>query len=418
MTAEIAILNKQGVALSADSAVSVGSRKVYNSANKLFAMSCSQPVGVMIYGNAQFMGIPWETIIKFYRSRYLMDRCFSHLQEYADDFEKFLTETALFNHEHETLFVRHQAHFLSQKVREGIKKRVVTHIDLHGSIDGITTAKCVSDEISSKVAELKGLESHKAFTGKVRKAIADQHKAAIEEVVRQTIENLPLTKKDENSFVGAIIESIGKTKSWGGVTGVVIAGFGEKDIYPAVTDMSIEGRTHGFLKASRSSASKVDLNTRAIIKPFAQREMVDTFMRGMDPSFFNNLHSALKLILHKVPERLASNHGVTLPIGSEDKIRADLDDLLESFTREILQVQKQSFVDPVLDSVESLPLDELAAMAEALVNLTSFKRRVTMVQESVGGPIDVAVISKGDGFIWIKRKHYFTPDLNHQFFER
>ena len=31
-------------------------------------------------------------------------------------------------------------------------------------------------------------------------------------------------------------------------------------------------------------------------------------------------------------------------------------------------------------------------------------------------PIDVAVISKGDGFIWIKRKHYFNPALNHQFF--
>ena len=63
-----------------------------------------------------------------------------------------------------------------------------------------------------------------------------------------------------------------------------------------------------------------------------------------------------------------------------------------------------------------LPKDELAAMAESLVNLTSFKRKVSMEVESVGGPIDVAVISKGDGFIWIKRKHYFEPELNQQFF--
>jgi hypothetical protein len=34
----------------------------------------------------------------------------------------------------------------------------------------------------------------------------------------------------------------------------------------------------------------------------------------------------------------------------------------------------------------------------------------------VGGPIDVAVISKGDGFVWIKRKHYFKPELNPGFF--
>ena len=27
-----------------------------------------------------------------------------------------------------------------------------------------------------------------------------------------------------------------------------------------------------------------------------------------------------------------------------------------------------------------------------------------------------SLISKGDGFIWIKRKHYFEPELNQQFF--
>ena len=36
----------------------------------------------------------------------------------------------------------------------------------------------------------------------------------------------------------------------------------------------------------------------------------------------------------------------------------------------------------------------------------------------MGGPVDVAVISKGDGFIWIKRKHYFSPELNIRYFER
>lgn len=57
-----------------------------------------------------------------------------------------------------------------------------------------------------------------------------------------------------------------------------------------------------------------------------------------------------------------------------------------------------------------------AAMAESLVNLTSFKRKMSMDAETVAGPIDVAVISKGDGFIWIKRKHYFERELNPQFF--
>ncbi len=63
-----------------------------------------------------------------------------------------------------------------------------------------------------------------------------------------------------------------------------------------------------------------------------------------------------------------------------------------------------------------LPKDELAATAEALVQLASFKRRVVLGAETVKGPIDVAVISKGDGFVWIKRKDYFPPEINQHFF--
>jgi hypothetical protein len=66
--------------------------------------------------------------------------------------------------------------------------------------------------------------------------------------------------------------------------------------------------------------------------------------------------------------------------------------------------------------VGSLPKDELAAVAEALVSLTALKRKISLDTETVGGPIDVAVISKGDGFIWVKRKHYFDARLNPQFF--
>lgn len=83
----------------------------------------------------------------------------------------------------------------------------------------------------------------------------------------------------------------------------------------------------------------------------------------------------------------------------------ELDDALTKHKREF-------HVDPILEVVAMLPKDDLASMAESLVNLTVLKRRISTDQETVGGPIDVAVISKGDGFIWIKRKHYFTKDLN------
>ena len=72
----------------------------------------------------------------------------------------------------------------------------------------------------------------------------------------------------------------------------------------------------------------------------------------------------------------------------------------------------------IMDTVAWLPKEDLAATAEALVGLTSLWERVTPGSETVGGPIDVAVISKGYGLVWIKRKHYFDPALNFRYFER
>ena len=86
-----------------------------------------------------------------------------------------------------------------------------------------------------------------------------------------------------------------------------------------------------------------------------------------------------------------------------------LQEVLEAY------IQREQ-VSPVVDTVRFLPKDELVEMAETLVNLTSFRQRMSPDAETVGGPVDVAVISRGDGFIWIKRKHYFQAELNHQFF--
>ena len=71
-----------------------------------------------------------------------------------------------------------------------------------------------------------------------------------------------------------------------------------------------------------------------------------------------------------------------------------------------------------MEVVQNLPKEKLGGMAEAMVNLTSLKRRVSLDQETVGGPVDIAIISKGDGFVWIKRKHYFDAALNPSYINR
>ena len=73
---------------------------------------------------------------------------------------------------------------------------------------------------------------------------------------------------------------------------------------------------------------------------------------------------------------------------------------------------------PIIQSVSSLPIEELALLADSMINITSLRRKVAIDRNigTVGGSIDVSIISKGDGFIWLKRKHYFERKYNPQYF--
>ena len=83
----------------------------------------------------------------------------------------------------------------------------------------------------------------------------------------------------------------------------------------------------------------------------------------------------------------------------------------------IQTVSNDVFVSPIIDSVTSLPIDELALFTESMINITSVRRRVAIDGNigTVGGPIDVAIVTRGDGLIWLKRKHYFEAKKNPQF---
>lgn len=98
MTAIVGILNKSGIAIAADSAATISngrSRKILNTETKIFRLSKTYPVSVMVYGSTTFMRTPWELIIKQY-SRKCGSKGRDTLKEYVDDFLKFLREEKYF----------------------------------------------------------------------------------------------------------------------------------------------------------------------------------------------------------------------------------------------------------------------------------------------------------------------------------
>lgn len=54
--------------------------------------------------------------------------------------------------------------------------------------------------------------------------------------------------------------------------------------------------------------------------------------------------------------------------------------------------------------LEFYNFEVMAALAECLIDLTGFQHILNFDPEEVGSLIDVTVISKNHGFIWISRK--------------
>ncbi len=165
---------------------------------------------------------------------------------------------------------------------------------------------------------------------------------------------------------------------------------------------------------------KIDFENTAAVIPFAQHEMVDTFMEGINPDYKRIIGESLNELLVnytiEILDKLESSKSKEEKDELKEKLLATSKGMLKRLNKEFEKYRKEEFSNPVVAVVSSLPKDELASMAESLVNLTSLKRRVSLELETVGGPIDVAVISKSDGFVWIRRKRYFEQDINPRFF--
>lgn len=60
----------------------------------------------------------------------------------------------------------------------------------------------------------------------------------------------------------------------------------------------------------------------------------------------------------------------------------------------------------------AMPIEDAADLAAFLVETTVRFVRFMPGADTVGGPTEVAAITKHEGFKWLRRKHYFTRDLN------
>ena len=201
----------------------------------------------------------------------------------------------------------------------------------------------------------------------------------------------------------------------------MLAGFGEEELFPVLWNCQVRSvLASRVLQRTAAQLEPLQLQTGAMVRPFAQAEMVHSFMSGIDPTLRLTIENAVSNLVQRFADQLANVSGLAGPTLAAFNANASATSvsLNEGFRDEIAKYCREKHIEPVLAAIGLLPKDELAVMAETLVSLTSFKRKMSRDAETVGGDIDVAVISKGDGYIWVKRKHYFPPELNLRYLKR
>lgn len=398
MTAEILIMNPSAISMATDSVVTVGDKKTYSGVNKLFMLSNNHPMGIMIYGNANFMEMPMESLIKEYR-KICETKEYKTVKEFADNFMIFLKDYSFSKSDPKEIFEKYLNDFKDKMPDDFINELINDTDDILNKLNSQFDKKFLNFLKSKEYGE------YDHFFDKIigdNPNVYSKQKIKIKEILQKYF------------IVFLLLQS----------TGIVISGFNEEDIYPSFSANNILTIVKDELWFDE--IFKKENYKYPIIQPFAQTDVVNTFLMGVDMNILNSIGHFFKNGINdytnmifeiieknkKLTKKELNNLKNEIIIFNENNNR-----LLEEYEALIKNLVNSSN-NPISNSINALPKEELGNMAESLIHITSLKRKFEEELETVGGDIDVAIISKGDGFIWAKRKHYFDPGLNYQFFNR
>jgi len=384
-------MNKYGIALAADSALTLGDgEKIYHHAKKLFDLKPGIPVGVMVYGSAEIMGMPWEIVIKQYALT-LGEKQFDRLEQYAENFFRF-TEGA-----HSLFPEATQREWFRDTVGDYWDREIIQPLTRKlKRLGRSTTQKNISALAHILSKENSAWERHPRLH-----RLDDAHGERILATYGPILEKLESHLFSHVALTQELLHKLRLTvkhmytREWFAPdcqSGIVFAGMGETEPFPAILQYNIGSVAAGVLHYSLEDRAAISREDSAIVVPFAQVDMINMFYRGIDDDLEQKLEGlvgkTIALELGKTSNRMSDNQ---------------IERIKKQFSKALNQEIDRKYEAPLIASVEALPRHDLAKMAEALINLTVLKRRMSVDQrETVGGQVDVAILAKGEGFVWVK----------------
>lgn len=414
MTSEIAVMNQRAVALAADSAVTLidgGTVVVRNDQRKLYNLVGGQPVGVMFFGVADMLGHPWEHLIEHYQKK-AKAGTLPHIRDYARTFTGMLDNLEEF--------------FPKDRQKDDYKRllasvfRYVFHLAQYLREAGGAEQQHISDTAILEEAIERVWRDYQfredgqprgdlaCFPAGFAEVVRRENTGVIDELIAYGFQPFGLNKQAVQRLREIAVFCVVKDLFLEDVTGLVFAGFGSEERYPVVTTIFVSAIVGGFVKRAEASFDQIDGDTRSKIRVFADSEVTNAFIRGIDFNLERRVYGALNMLMHGLVDQVIGAFPNADPVVKEGIRRQFQSNYIpqyfDAFRGIIGDYQQHAFINPVLRVLEIASRNELADTARELVSLNVFKKRIMAQKQTVGGAIDVAIISREGGFQWHSRQ--------------
>lgn len=397
MTSQIAVFNLDGVAVASDSVTTVSNRngsRTFPGAQKIYDLGPNHRSVVMACGSSRFMNVPYSVLIPQWKAT--LDGPMPRDRDYAESFAAWLpSRKDLFGDEQQVDFLHYLVRDYFLSVRSRILHRLEEQELTDAPWDGVDVRLLVDDVVSGYQRALENLEDLDGRDAGRDAEFLAAHQEAVQEEFDFVFDDTPRTPISDDILREAVpLLVLGKQESWGSNSTLAFIGYGAEDTFPGHQTLALTGMVNDRVMMHRWEESQISVSNESLLTPFAQDEAIHTFLRAYNRQFPGIGHDSIDALV----EEFASRFDVDREILEElrEQAHKEFGDSIESWSW-------QQFISPMLDTVGSLPLIDLARMAESLVGIQALRAQSTTQQPSVGGNIALLTISPENGVTWLRR---------------
>ena len=422
MTSQIAVFNLECVAVASDSVLTIANgrqQRTLSSSEKVFDLGPAHRVVVLGSGEARFMSVPWSLLLQEWSSR--LAQPLDRLSDYAADLVAWLGEQEdLFPEDVQEDYFSWLVHDYFSAVRRHIIEALAERDLEDAPWDSLDVQRCVDEIVEEHIDRLRSLPERPDCDEVSDAFFVSGRQGVVAQAFDRMFHDLPRTVRSDDWIrlhIPALI--LGRHERFSRDSVIAFVGYGNADLYPGNQAVEFQGLINRRVRCRVREATQVTPCNSSLISSFAQADAINTFLDAYHVDFLDRAHRTLDAILdeHLNEDDDPSEHD---PVGAaldESEDDAEDDEFVEverpltarerahrRLQDDFDQLSWERFVSPMLATVDSLPRADMARMAEALVGIQALRAASGGAQPTVGGPIDVAVISRAHGVQWLRRK--------------